>query len=264
VSCGVEDGVAAPTSDLSVEAEVTSLADDAATVTLGDLEVAVARDLTRAPTELAAELARRVDAATVQVVAFNRGGLAMGSGVVVGADGHTILTAFHLVGDLRSGDIRGAMNIRVGPWMDYALRGVVVAVDKDNDLAAIRLEPVAGFDGFAALPLADSRAHALGDPVFLFGYPGRREGGLARTRGRVLGIARTAGAPIAMVTDAEAMPGSSGGAVVNARGELLGIVVTGERLPRAVERSGMAALTQVSGFVPISVAAPMLDRAGLR
>jgi S1-C subfamily serine protease len=178
-------------------------------------------------------------------------------------DGRTILTAFHLVGDVDSGTPYPALEILVGPFKGYTLRASVIATDPDNDLAVLRVERRPDFTGFAFLPMADSDTTPLGEPIYLLSYPLRPEGGLAVTRGNLLGIVRERASDqrVGFITDATASPGSSGGVAINGQGEVLGIITQGFFVTNDMGRPDMPPVSRLTGIVPINVARPTLDRA---
>ena len=79
------------------------------------------------------------------------------------------------------------------------------------------------------MPLGDSDAVALGDPVDVFGYPGISRGVLTYTEGVVSAFNAEGQIERAwIITDAVASGGSSGGTAVNRQGALIGIL-TGAR-----------------------------------
>ena len=134
-----------------------------------------------------------------------------GSGIVLGAG--QILTNAH--------NIRGS-----GATVTFAggrtVEGNVAGHDIDGDLAVIEADTGQA----AALPWATA-APAIGTPVFALANPGGR--GLRVTFGTVSGIDRTFRGPRGLrITGslehtAPLLPGSSGGPVLDAEGQLLGI-----------------------------------------
>lgn len=146
-----------------------------------------------------------------------RGG--QGSGVIVDEEGY-IVTNFHVV--------RGAGAVRVYLPEGSPVMAKVVGVEPDADLALLKIE--AG--GLLALKWGDSDKLESGDPVWAVGSPygldntvtmgiisakGRRnigEGGPRSGEPRFQNY---------LQTDAVVNPGNSGGALVNIRGELIGI-----------------------------------------
>jgi serine protease Do len=101
-----------------------------------------------------------------------------------------------------------------------ALEARVVGVARDVDLALLQVDAT----GLPALPMADYDALRQGDLVFAFGSPeGLRN---SVTMGVVSAVARQPDADHPMVyiqTDAPINHGNSGGPLVNANGELVGI-----------------------------------------
>lgn len=96
----------------------------------------------------------------------------------------------------------------------------VMALDEEADLALLRIAA----RGLAAAPLAN--AVEQGEEVFALGYalPGLLGGGLKAVKGVVSGFQDRAGARFLEI-DAAVNQGMSGGPVVNARGEVVGVVV---------------------------------------
>jgi len=101
--------------------------------------------------------------------------------------------------------------------------GSVAGRDIDGDLAVIEVDTA----GVPALPWADGAAAELGLPVFALSNPGGR--GLRVTFGFVSGVERTFHGPRghritgSLEHTAPLLPGSSGGPVLTAGGQLLGI-----------------------------------------
>ena len=138
-----------------------------------------------------------------------------GSGVIVDAENGYILTNFHV--------IEHAEEIDVALEDDRILEATVVGSDADSDIAVLRVEP----DGLEEMPLGDSEALRVGDFVLAIGNPFRLQHTV--TSGIVSGLGRT-GINLSqdayedfIQTDASINPGNSGGALVNLRGELIGI-----------------------------------------
>jgi serine protease Do len=99
----------------------------------------------------------------------------------------------------------------------------VAGHDVDGDLAVISVDT----SGVPALPWADGTAAEIGMPVFALANPGGR--GLRVTFGFVSGVERTFRGPRGrritgtLEHTAPLLPGSSGGPVLSAAGQLLGI-----------------------------------------
>lgn len=262
-NCSSDEAPAPPTTATPSGPTVTVIEEDKVTTTEGDLRLESVRTLRQPPADLSEDLQKRVDSATVQLVILRPDRFGIATGTVVGVDGHTILTAFHVVGDPQTGETHPSMDILVGPYKGYTLEATVVATDPAHDLAVIRIERRSDFGGFTFLPLANSDASRLGEPMYVFSYPARREGGLARTKGNLLMRLSNVGDGLrrAHFTDAQASAGSSGGVAVNAQGEVMGIVNRGVPLVRGVDRPGLPTLTQLTGVIPINFAVPLLNRA---
>src|SRR5215510_6419647 len=136
----------------------------------------------------------------------------VGSGVVL-ADGRVLTNAHNVRGD------QVTVTFADGRTAD----GSVAGHDIDGDLAVIDVDT----GGAAAMPWADGASVELGMPVFALANPGGR--GLRVTFGFVSGIERTFRGPRgrritgSLEHTAPLLPGSSGGPVLNAGGELLGI-----------------------------------------
>jgi S1-C subfamily serine protease len=135
-----------------------------------------------------------------------------GSGIVLG-DGKVLTNAHNVRGD------KVTVTFADGRTAD----GDVAGHDVDGDLAVISVDT-----GEApVLPWADDAAAELGTPVFALANPGGR--GLRVTFGFVSGIERTFRGPRgrritgSLEHTAPLLPGSSGGPVLTAAGQLLGI-----------------------------------------
>ena len=239
----------------------TTVDQDTVTTVEEDVKVVSLRRLPAPPAQLTGDVSKRVDEATVQLVRLTDDSIGIATGTVVG-DGRTILTSFHVVGDLETGKVYDPLVIAVGPFMGYRLRATVVAADATHDLAVLRVREMAGFGGFTSLPLADSDAVQLGEGAYVYSYPARGEGGLGRSTGSVLGIGSQVkdGRRISFVTEALASPGSSGGVVVNNRGEVMGIISGGVRLSRGIDRRNLPTITQLTVYVPSNWAKALLGQ----
>jgi serine protease DegQ len=137
----------------------------------------------------------------------------LGSGVIVDAAKGYILTNNHVVG--------GADDITVTLQDGRSFKGKLVGTDPATDIAVVKIDA----DHLQALPLADSSTLRVGDFVVAVGEPF----GLSETvtSGIVSALGRSglggSGYQNFIQTDASINPGNSGGALVNLRGELVGI-----------------------------------------
>ncbi len=138
----------------------------------------------------------------------------LGSGVIISADG-TILTNHHVV--------EQATDISVTTADGQEYDAEVIGTDEKSDLAVIKLK--GDVKNLQPLTFGDSSQLRLGDIVLAIGNPF----GVGQTV--TMGIVSAKGrADVGIVdyedfiqTDAAINPGNSGGALVNMRGELVGI-----------------------------------------
>ncbi len=142
----------------------------------------------------------------------------LGSGVIVDAAKGYVLTNNHVVG--------GADDISVTLQDGRTFKGKLIGTDPDTDVAVVQIPA----DHLQALPLADSTKLQVGDYVVAVGDPfglGQTvTAGIVSALGRS-GLGQTSsgdgGYQNFIQTDASINPGNSGGALVNLRGELVGI-----------------------------------------
>jgi serine protease Do/serine protease DegQ len=136
-----------------------------------------------------------------------------GSGVIVDAERGFILTNHHVVAD--------ADKIQVSLMDGEILDAEIVGSDEATDIALIKVEG----DGLVEMPIGDSEIIRVGDFVLAIGNPFGL--GHTVTSGIVSALGRTginrSGYEDFIQTDASINPGNSGGALVNMRGELVGI-----------------------------------------
>lgn len=138
-----------------------------------------------------------------------RAGQGSGSGSIVSSEG-LILTNEHVVRTSRSGQV----SVRTTNGKTYT--GIVIATDRSNDLALVRLVDTGG-DRFPTVPLASSDGIRVGQQVFAIGSPFGLSGTF--TRGILSRVDRNGD----LQTDAALNPGNSGGPLLNSRGELIGV-----------------------------------------
>ena len=139
----------------------------------------------------------------------------LGSGVIVSPNGY-ILTNNHVV--------EGADGLRVALSDDREFTGKIIGTDPKTDVAVIKIEA----DNLPAITLADSDRLRVGDVVFAVGNP------LAVGQTVTTGIVSAKGRKVHLLddvqgyedfiqTDAAINMGNSGGALVDAKGRLIGI-----------------------------------------
>ena len=139
-----------------------------------------------------------------------------GTGMVIDSQGH-ILTADHVVA--------GARSVRVTLAGGVNRTATVVAGDAATDVAVLKIEP----SGLTLHPvtLGTLANHRVGDPVAVIGDPFDVQRSLST--GIVSGLDRTISGlngysiPNALQTDAAMNPGNSGGPVLDAGGQVIGI-----------------------------------------
>ncbi len=166
----------------------------------------------------------------------------LGSGVIVSSDG-TVLTNNHV--------IENADKIRVALADGREFDAEIIGRDPDSDLGVLKLKGDLG--DLKPITIGDSNALRLGDIVLAIGDPF----GVGQTV--TMGIVSAKGrANVGIVeyedfiqTDAAINPGNSGGALVNMRGELVGINTA------IISRSGGY---QGIGFaIPSKMALPIME-----
>ena len=138
-----------------------------------------------------------------------------GSGVIISEDGY-IVTNNHV--------IENATRLRVKLYDGRAFDATIVGTDPSTDVALIKIEA----DGLPTLPFGSSDDLRLGEWVLAIGYPMELQStitaGIVSAKARSLGaIESTRSIESFIQTDAAVNPGNSGGALVNTRGELVGI-----------------------------------------
>ncbi len=136
----------------------------------------------------------------------------LGSGVIVSADGY-ILTNNHVVD--------GATDVKVSFKDGREVPAKVIGTDQPTDIAVLKIDR----SNLPALAIGDSSKTEVGDVVLAIGNPfglgGTVTMGIISAKGRSgLGIE---GYEDFIQTDAAINHGNSGGALINARGELIGI-----------------------------------------
>ena len=141
------------------------------------------------------------------------GAIGSGSGIIVGTD-HVVTNA-HVVGQSRTQTVHGP---------DADVDGRVVAVDELHDLALVRATGIGG----SPIPIAPPGSLYLGQAVIAAGYPLRDILGddLKVTHGNVSGAKGQEGIVSAFQFSAPIGSGSSGGAVMDQHGNLLGVVTS--------------------------------------
>jgi len=172
----------------------------------------------------------------------------LGSGVVVREDGY-LLTNHHLIHEAR--------DIHVTLWDGSEASGVLVGTDPETDLAVLRIQSTQGAD-LKLHPVAfATETLAVGDVVLAIGNPF----GVGQTV--TMGIVSATGRHDLAIssfedfiqTDAAINPGNSGGALINTRGELVGI-----NSAVFTPAAGQGGAQGISFAIPAHMAAEVLNQ----
>jgi S1-C subfamily serine protease len=170
-------------------------------------------------------LVRLYEEASKGVVAIRvltESGDSLGSGFVLDMHGY-ILTNYHVV--------EGVADLEVNFSSGLKVRGEVIGIDLDSDLAVIKAN--APPEALHPLPLGDSEQVKVGQTVVAIGVPFDLNGTM--TLGIISAVGRTLGSMRAypgghvfeagdlIQTDAAINPGNSGGPLINLNGEVIGV-----------------------------------------
>lgn len=137
----------------------------------------------------------------------------LGSGVIIDAEKGLILTNHHVV--------QGAATIKISLVDGREFDAKMLGSDKETDIAVVQIAA----KNLTALPIGDSDSLRVGDFVIAIGNPfslgNSVTSGIVSAKGRQgLGIEEFEDF---IQTDAAINPGNSGGALVNLRGEIVGV-----------------------------------------
>ena len=140
--------------------------------------------------------------------------LSSGSGVIITQDGY-IVTNNHVV--------EGSTQLLVTLNSQKSFSASVVGSDPVTDIALIKIEA----DSLPSIPMGDSDSLRLGQWVLAIGCPYSMNNtvtaGIVSAKGRALDNGNGNKIESYIQTDAAVNPGNSGGALVNLKGELVGI-----------------------------------------
>jgi putative serine protease PepD len=197
-----------------------------------------------------AAVVERISPSVVTVVASSEGsfasGRSTGTGVVITSDGE-ILTNSHVIED--SDEVFVLFGDTIDP-----IPAEVMAADPGNDLALLKVD----LDGLVPAVFADPESISIGDEVVAVGFALDLDGGPTVTRGIVSALNRTIansdGALDGLIqTDAAISSGNSGGPLLNASGEVVGINT-------AVFQSSMNTAANNVGFaISVAEALPVIE-----
>jgi Do/DeqQ family serine protease len=146
----------------------------------------------------------------------DRRSLSLGSGVIISPDGY-VVTNNHVVGER----VRASTEVTVALPDKREVRARVIGTDAKTDIALLKINVT----GLTVVPWGDSSQLKLGEWVLAIGSPFQLNqtvtAGIISATGRTnLGFADYEDF---IQTDAAINPGNSGGALINTRGELVGI-----------------------------------------
>ena len=136
-----------------------------------------------------------------------------GSGVIISKDGY-IVTNNHVI---ENADI---ISVKLNDGREF--KGRIIGADPSTDLALVKIEG----EDLPTIPVGDSDQLKIGEWVLAVGNPFNMTStvtaGIVSAKARSLGVYNQ-GVESFIQTDAAINQGNSGGALVNARGELVGI-----------------------------------------
>lgn len=186
----------------------------------------------------AQEVAKKAFASTVLLVMEDENGQpsSLGSGFFIG-DG-LIATNLHVI----EGSSRGYAKL-IGKKTKFDIQGYT-AIDADRDLAILKISTPYS----STLPLGNSDTCEVGESVFAVGNPKGLEGTFSQG---IVSSIRDAGSDKLLQITAPISPGSSGGPVLNARGDVIGVSVAtyrgGQNLNFAIPVNYLKEILLISG-----------------
>jgi S1-C subfamily serine protease len=207
------------------------------------VQIAEPRDVIEARVNVA-EVARFVAPTVVTISADVGGGTSLGTGVIISSEGE-IITNAHV--------IEGATAIRVRLAGETEPRPVnLLASDRGNDLALLRMSG----EGFEAATFADPGSVRLGDAALAIGFALGLDGAPSVTLGIVSALDRTISQEDIFLdgliqTDAAISSGNSGGPLVNAAGEVIGINTAVARDTATTSATNVGFAISVTEALPI-------------
>ena len=172
-----------------------------------------------------------------------------GSGIIFTSDGY-IITNYHVV---QYADPKNGANTTLTVYLPdkREAKAKFIGGDSDNDLAVIKID----LTGLPAAELGDSSEIEVGDPAVAIGNPLGMEFAGSVTFGVISALNRqlsTGDNSMTLIqTDAAINPGNSGGALVNRKGQVIGIN-SAKISVNGVEGLGFA--------IPMNTAKPIIDQ----
>ncbi len=144
-----------------------------------------------------------------------------GSGVIYSSEGY-IITNYHVIADASTSRAASKIEVFLDSASSKSYQATLVGYNISADLAVIKINA----KGLPTIETADSDALKVGQYVITVGNPGGLEFMDSVTYGVISGLNRvvSASSGIELIqTDAAINPGNSGGALVNSKGQLVGI-----------------------------------------
>ena len=171
---------------------------------------------TLAPAQTVPQIAEKALAATVYLEMKDSTGKTLGFGSGFFVKPNLIATNYHVIAGASSGTAK-----LMGRYTTYKIEGFT-ATEKYNDLALLKVSA----SGIKPLPLGNSDAVKIGETVYVAGNPKGLEGTFSDgiISGRHGGHAKGR-----LQMTAPISPGSSGGPVLNTKGEVIGVSVAAHR-----------------------------------
>ena len=190
------------------------------------------------------QIAKKALASTVLLVMEDTNGqpLSLGSGFFI--RNNQVVTNLHVV----KGASRGYAKL-VGQKTKYDIEGIT-AVDAARDLVILKIS----VPGAQVIPLGDSDTVQVGTPVYAVGNPRGLEGTFSQG---IISSIRKVGTDKILQLTAPISPGSSGGPVLNDKGQVIGVSVAtfrgGQNLNFAIPSNYLTALMrQIGSAKPLS------------
>ena len=162
------------------------------------------------PAQTAEQIAEKALAATVYLEMKDSSGTALGLGSGFFVKPNLIATNYHVIEGASSGTAK-----LIGKYTKYTIEGVT-ATDKTNDLALLKVKTY----GIKPLSLGDSDVVKIGATVYVAGNPKGLEGTFSDG---IISSRRDKYTKERLQMTAPISPGSSGGPVLNSKGEVIGI-----------------------------------------
>ena len=155
--------------------------------------------------------------------------ISTGSGFFISNQGHFV-TNHHVIEDTTK------VRVRVG---EKTYSAKIIRVDERIDLALLKVDIKSGF---TAIPISKSVNVSLGDRVFTIGFPMSRIQGILPkyTEGTISSLAGIRDEPSRFQISVPLQPGNSGGLLVNSRGHVIAVVVSGLSTRYFLKNEGVA------------------------